>query len=761
MDWLYRIFYIVFAMGVAATVLFPLLLLFRVLTHNLPKKSMLWLWRLYFLRIVCPVALSSPFCITAGWNRWFHRFMSGLGLTMKTHGGLLQSWSSVLRGEITTTLSYRVCAWLWLFGMVFLLVIMQFRQRQIRRSIRDRATHLTGRLYESKEKVSVMTGVFRLRFYTPAGMGAKQTKYTVAHMQSHEKQKSALWRLAAFIIVSLHWFNPFAWLALYLHNRDEEMACDEETVCKLGAAEKNEYTQSILNMSKEDEPTPYTVSIIYETNLAQRAQRILHWQKPTARQTLTGFLLCTILIFYCFLLRPFQMAWDGGTWGQGQNVQESAKESKKAQDGDVLAEVSAPSPSGLERTLKLILQKGAQAGEEIRGRFSLVLEDSVGNTVAEVSLRDAFRKQDIDLQDFTFPKGLTLRIGDYNNDQIQEILIGQQVNWNDGQRETVNTVISSEGASADAQDNGKQNEEEKAQGQTDASVSVKEYVYLVFNLEETEIKVVSEPVYSQQKTGMEILTPGAVENVKDIFYTSLQKGRIYYVWNQSEQKYIAQKMSEEQLNQHAEASQGTESAGVQKAFYLKDDNGMEKMRVDTLSDTTGSREIKDVIMSNGSRAMPSVMGYFCDIQWAVQSDGTTGRYALLTYNGTKAQTFIVYDVEERKELYRHEDGNTLLSQVFGQYNDSQIRFKAGSAVVYTLLEQKGNILTISFAAEAQESVTVRGTYDYDIEKKEASNLQFSQTGDTAQDTSSGETSEKATGEATPLPTINSNLWDYL
>lgn len=755
MDWLYRIFYIVFAMEVAAVVLFPLLLLFRVLAHNLPKKNMLHLWRLYFFRIICPIAISSPFSIVSGWNRWFHRFMSSLGLTMETQGGLLRSWSSVLHGSITTTWSYRVCAWIWLVGVLFVLGIMFIRQRQIVKGIRSGATHLTDRLYQSKTNVSVMTGLFRLRFYVPEEIDAKQAKYTVAHMQSHEKRKSALWRLAGFLVAAVHWFNPLVWWALYMANRDEEMACDEETVRKLGAKEKNAYTQSILNMAKEDVAVPYTVSVIYELALEQRAQRILHWREPAVRQRLTGLLLFTLLFFHSFLLRPLQMAWGGGTWGQGQSVQEPVKQSKG--NSDILAQTAALSPSGLERTLKLVLQSGVQSADEARGRCSLVLEDSVGNKIDEISLRDIFRKQEMDLPQFVFPKGLALRLGDYNNDQIQEVIIGQQMTWSDDQRETVNAVLSAGGNDASVQKDG-QDADGKTQGKTDA---VKEYVYLVLQIEETALKVVSEPVYSQQMSGMETLTPGELTDIKDIFYTSTEKGRIYYVWNYDEQKYMAQKLSEEQLNQHREASLGKEAAGVKKAFYLKDDKEKEQMRVDTQSDTTGSREIKTVIMSKGDRKMKAVKGYYCDLKWAVQADGSTGRYAILTYNGTKAQTFVLYDVEERKELYRHEDGNALLSQVFGQYNDSQIRFKSGSAVVYTLLEQKGNVLTISFAAQAEEGVTVRGTYEYDMEQKTASHLQFSQNGDAAQEGTQEGSASEPKASPTPLPTINSNLWDYL
>ena len=51
---LYRFFYTVIAMEAAAVSLFLPLLFLRVVISGLPKKYMVWLCRLYFLRIVCP-----------------------------------------------------------------------------------------------------------------------------------------------------------------------------------------------------------------------------------------------------------------------------------------------------------------------------------------------------------------------------------------------------------------------------------------------------------------------------------------------------------------------------------------------------------------------------------------------------------------------------------------------------------------------------------------------------------------------------------
>jgi hypothetical protein len=75
--------------------------------------------------------------------------------------------------------------------------------------------------------------------------------------------------------------------------------------------------------------------------------------------------------------------------------------------------------------------------------------------------------------------------------------------------------------------------------------------------------------------------------------------------------------------------------------------------------------------------------------------------------------------------YRHEDGATELAAVFQQYQESEVTFEEGGAVIYDLAEKKDDILTINFAANADNNITVKGSYEYDVAKKTASNLSFS------------------------------------
>ena len=115
---------------------------------------------------------------------------------------------------------------------------------------------------------------------------------------------------------------------------------------------------------------------------------------------------------------------------------------------------------------------------------------------------------------------------------------------------------------------------------------------------------------------------------------------------------------------------------------------------------------------------------------------------MLIYNGTKAQTFTVYDTKTRTQYYQQEDGTTQLAKVFKQYKEDDITFEDGAVVVYNLKELKDDILTIGFAGQADNGITVKGSYQYDIKKKLTTNFTYSREADT-----------DASASASPSPTI--------
>ncbi len=775
---LYRFFYIVIAMEAAAVSLFLPLLFLRVVISGLPKKYMVWLWRLYFLRIVCPIQISSMFSIVPPWNRSYHRFLADVGLDIDAqHGGLLRSLRDVWQANIQVTSLYRIMAIGYFAGVLLLVVLLVIRAGKVRSAIRMREKRLEGTLYQSAVELPVMTGLFVNRVFLPETMNVQEAKYTLAHMECRRARRSNLWNAFYVAALLLHWYDPCVWAAVFLVRRDEQMACDECAVDGCSAADKNAYIQGILNIVPQENRVPFTACASFETDLERRSQRLLHQGSDRMRYKMTGVILLLLMFFWLFLLRPVQNVWAGGTWNAGSEKLSANKDTRKT--NLIISQTDVLSPSGLKQTVSLRHKRNEANGRILANSYELQLADAAGSELAVVDLQKVFREQGIAKDTLYFPEGLKLQTGDYNNDGIQELLLGQQRAWDATEQKQIGRLLSNktDSKSKTASSMGNENVTPTPAKQVK---NLRAYVYVMFQMQETGLQIVSEAVYGEQAASMQSVKPSQESDVKDLFYMQLSDGKLYYIWDSDATKFLAKKLSSDELNQHRRASQGTEEAGVSKTETLEDADGNECMRVQTTTDTTGSPEIGQIMMSQNKKKMNEVKGYFCELKWVPQSDASTGRYAVLIYNGTKAQTFVLYDVDKATELYRQEDGNDILSSIFAKYNDTQIQFKSGAIAVYKLAEQNGSRLTIDFAAEAEDGVDVSGSYVYDMDSEQISNLQYNQSNDDTQTKNSStgnagtdsdsSSSNKGTDSSSkrkntttpqPVPTINSNLGDYL
>ena len=775
---LYRFFYIVIAMEAAAVSLFLPLLFLRVVISGLPKKYMVWLWRLYFLRIVCPIQISSMFSIVPPWNRSYHRFLADVGLDIDAqHGGLLRSLRDVWQANIQVTSLYRIMAIGYFAGMLILVVLLVIRAGKVRSAIRMREKRLEGTLYQSAVELPVMTGLFVNRVFLPETMNVQEAKYTLAHMECRRARRSNLWNAFYVTALLLHWYDPCVWAAVFLVRRDEQMACDECAVDGCSAADKNAYIQGILNIVPQESRVPFTVCASFETDLERRSQRLLHQGSDRMCYKMTSVIFLLLMFFWLFLLRPVQNVWAGGTWNAGSEKLSANKDTRKT--NLILSQTDVLSPSGLKQTVSLRHKRNEANGRILANSYELQLADAAGSELAVVDLQKVFREQGIAKDTLYFPEGLKLQTGDYNNDGIQELLLGQQRAWDAAEQKQIGRLLSNKTDSKSKTASSKVAENVTPTPAKQVK-NLRTYVYVMFQMQETGLQIVSEAVYGEQAASMQSVKPSQESDVKDLFYMQLSDGKLYYIWDSDATKFLAKKLSSDELNQHRRASQGTEEAGVSKTETLEDADGNECMRVQTTTDTTGSPEIGQIMMSQNKKKMNEVKGYFCELKWVPQSDASTGRYAVLIYNGTKAQTFVLYDVDKATELYRQEDGNDILSSIFAKYNDTQIQFKSGAIAVYKLAEQNGSRLTIDFAAEAEDGVDVSGSYVYDMDSEQISNLQYNQSNDdtrtknsstgnagTDSDSSSSNkgtdssSKRKNTTTPQPVPTINSNLGDYL
>jgi beta-lactamase regulating signal transducer with metallopeptidase domain len=76
--------------------------------------------------------------------------------------------------------------------------------------------------------------MFRPKIYIPSGLSAEERRYIVLHEQTHIKRHDHIIKMVAYLVLCLHWFNPFAWAAFLLMGADQEMSCDERVMKELG-----------------------------------------------------------------------------------------------------------------------------------------------------------------------------------------------------------------------------------------------------------------------------------------------------------------------------------------------------------------------------------------------------------------------------------------------------------------------------------------------------------------------------------------------
>lgn len=711
MKLLYGLFYTSFSLAVVSAFALVVVLLIRFIIVKVPKKYFMCLWWLFLIRSICPVSLSSIYSLSPGINRKFHMFLELIGLSFDEQGGVLTGWQSVFVRQFTVNTNFRFCSIMWAAGVLFIWIYTLVKQTGIRKWL-QKAERLDGSIYQhEKLNIPVMTGVFRLKKYLPGKMNVSEAKYVLRHMEIHEERHDGVLRAAAFIVLSLQWFNPFMWLAHYFILRDIETAADEDTLSYFGYDDRAKYAQEILNMNKGKKVIRPSLVTFQENRIDDRASKMLYQNKIKKKDRQVVVLVVLIFFIWWFMLRPLYMLWEGSLDTTVDNSISQTEEplfDKTKQD--VVAQTNVKSADGLSKVIKIVMTDGQQEDSGYDGEFKLVLEDTEGNKLAEENLNGQFGENKNDK--LHFEKNVALHISDYNSDKVNEVAIGQDIEFTD---ENLNTLLGREP---------KKKEKNKIK-------SIQKYY--IWNIEADKLQCVSEPIYTADKTGAETNSCEfkIAKGTNGVIKVKVLKNKFYYVWDGINEMFVRKELTKKQLKKYKKDSDKTDESGEKSVHSLKNDSDRESIRVVTQKDSTGSEEIKNIVMSpnSASKKISNIKGYYCELQWVQTTDNEENRYAVLTYNGIRSQTFVVFDTKLKEIYYKQEDGNSALSSVFDRYNGNQndIAFNNDDLVVYTLQEKENDVLKIGFAANAKDNVVVKGSYKYDVEKKNQYDFNYSQT----------------------------------
>ena len=299
--------------SISASWLVLAVLLARLVLKRAPKWAHVLLWGIVGVRLIFPFSLESalslipsaetisPTILTDG----IHRVYTGFPT-------LNQSINPVLSQAATSTTDAApnlleiwlpVLAVLWFFGVAALLGWSAVSYLRLRRRVAT-AVQLENNLYQSEAVLSpFVLGLVHPRIYLPFYLDQDTMEHVVAHERAHIQRRDHWWKLLAFVLLSVYWFNPLLWLAYLLLCRDIELACDEKVVRGMEPRQRADYSQALLLCSVGH--TAWTASPLCfgEVSVKQRVKAVLRYRRPTLVAVSASVLVC-VLVGVAFLTNP-------------------------------------------------------------------------------------------------------------------------------------------------------------------------------------------------------------------------------------------------------------------------------------------------------------------------------------------------------------------------------------------------------------------------------------------------------------------------
>lgn len=304
----------VFEMSLTASAVILAVLLARLLLRKAPRKYSYALWAAAAFRLVCPVSFRAAFSLFS-----LTRRVEGAGLSQLSPGlppadfagtaaPPADSAVTVLPPAVTdpsvgTQVSaglsaMDVLAVLWLAGIAALLIYAVVSYVLLRRRM-STAVRLEGNVWQSERVRSpFVLGVLKPRIYLPYGLTGEQTRYVLAHERYHLKRLDHAVRPLAFLILTVHWFNPLVWAAFLLMGRDMEMSCDEAVLAREEDAGRA-YSATLLSFAANRRfPSPSPLAF-GEGSVKTRIKNALNWRRPRLWVTAAAIVLCIAVLAAC------------------------------------------------------------------------------------------------------------------------------------------------------------------------------------------------------------------------------------------------------------------------------------------------------------------------------------------------------------------------------------------------------------------------------------------------------------------------------
>ncbi len=299
---LQEVFYWIFNMSITATITGVIIMLVRLI-KTIPRKITVFLWIIPFLRMTFPFGLNSPYSLMSLLSKLTTKTIV---VYQPTDDIAFSMMNSVMAADTYFPIIYKVsilkdifcvASVVWIIVSLAILLMLVVTYFTTIHEIKD-STHLKDNIYLSEKIVSpAVYGIIKPKIILPASYKGRDIEFIVVHEKTHIRSFDNLWRIIAFVIVAVHWFNPLSWLFLKGFLADLELCCDERVLTKIGYDRAKDYASSLL---ESRQGATVFASAFGGAKIRIRIENILSFKKLTWL-SLTVFIALIGAIFYVLL----------------------------------------------------------------------------------------------------------------------------------------------------------------------------------------------------------------------------------------------------------------------------------------------------------------------------------------------------------------------------------------------------------------------------------------------------------------------------
>lgn len=340
-------------------------LLARFLLRKMPKKYSYILWSIVGIRMIFDLPFATNISVFNLFRGFAKHTSTVEAMLAGSHRTNLQGSTNLLNKTDTTgaaaahasrstaveamthtlTTSQTV---LGILGLLWLIVVALFVAYGIYSYVKCRllvrtaviARDITPDSHKKKNNVSVwecdripspfVLGIIRSRIYIPFRMPKQEQAYILAHEECHIRRLDPLWKLIAFLLLAVYWWNSLVWIAFFYMVRDMEMSCDEAVIEQFGNEIKQGYSNSLLSFAMERHPYSFAPVAFGEGDAGRRIKNVLNFKKPHTWVAILVFVLLVVVGVSCLTNGKDKISSETVSDTENSQMQQTAVETTEA-----------------------------------------------------------------------------------------------------------------------------------------------------------------------------------------------------------------------------------------------------------------------------------------------------------------------------------------------------------------------------------------------------------------------------------------------